>query len=342
MFKLWKEGVDGSFANAAPMFMEKGGGGYIPPPPPPDNTLAIRQMEIEQENRRAEREAAAKTAEAEERRRRAGSNLQRAYTGAQSFGRNQVNALGINDSYGLLDAYTAALEGARAMVPEGEENVGSYINPETLWTRTADQQRNAQRNRLRSATQGLYGQGFETNAFQDEADDTVLEDILGGQYEEAEGAVNRAKARGQLNDTAMGYATKALGTAKTSARNRLEDMGLGVLQRYRTNLANRGTAWNNRVQNWDFGDQLDLDSERRGFETDVNRFRNRMEGDVRGAIGDTELFDIDLLLGRAMNKGGSNAGTGGAVAPLASAFAGTSTDPNDPNNKRTVGNTGVF
>ena len=71
-----------------------------------------------------------------------------------------------------------------------------------------------------------------------------------------------------------------------------------------------------------------------------------MEGDVRSAVGDTDLFDVGALLGRAGSKQGfvNPGGSGTSSNPLLAAFVENRnlTTQNDPSKRRLVENTGAF
>lgn len=343
----WKSLVTGDYLPAfygSPQVVFKGGGG-VPPPPDPmreaEAQLKIKAYEGEQQRLREAREDKAKAAKDLADRARFQTGLTNAISGAQQYGNSRLNSLGITDDYGIMSAFENELNSARGRVPDLSNDIGSVINPSTLFTTAYEGQRGLQRRRLNNEAQDFMGEGFERKLFADEADDSILDAILGDQTTEAQSALDRAKARGQLNDTGYGYGVKALGTQKAAARSKLEDMGLGVLERYRTGLSSTADNYRNRINNYDFGDNLSLDAIRGDLDTEANRYRGRMEGDVRGAVGDTELYDLDLLLGKAGNYQGTTGATPTTGGSLAQAFS-TRTPEEEERLRRAGGNVGVF
>lgn len=317
-------------------------GGSAPMPPPPDPMAEARaQMQIDasradREERAARQRALDEEKKAHKQRDAFEANVGAARNRALNYGSSKVAQLGIPDNYGLLSAYQSELEQALGGIPDLASTVD--LNPSGVWDRAYNNVRGQQRSRLNRSLDSFAGSGFENNYFADTADDDILASILNSQTEDATGDIDRARARGQLNDNAFSYATKALGQQKSAANAKLQDLGLGVLNNYRSSLNTKAKNIRDRVQNWDFGDSLDLDAERLGLDTAASGFRNRMEGDLRNTIGDTLLYNIDLLLGKAANKGGTaNTGIQGTPNPLAAAFT-----EEDPNRNRVLQNTGVF
>lgn len=346
--RMWREDMH---PDAQAHLYESGGGGGGKG----DMAMMMMMQQQQQQEQRADAIRAAQKQEqdrqdkllqeqkdkiaADEKIQRGANNLQKTLGNARSYGNTQDAQYGGGDRYGLLGLYNSLLSGAESAIPEGEENPSSFINANDLWSQAANTQRGVYRNKYKKQERDLYDTGFETRAIADEMDDPILQSILGDQQTEARAALDRSRARGQLNDEAYGYAQSALGQQAASANNTLQGLGMGVLQRYRDTLTNRARNLDQRVQDWDFGDDIDFNAERSGYDKDIGRFRTNLEGDVRSAIGDRELFNMDLLLGKARNKAGtSNAPTS---APLVSAFAQTpatalDTRTDDPN-KRNVG-----
>lgn len=346
MYKLWKEGVDGSFPNAAPMLFEKGGSA-----PMPVQETAQQKAEAQLLIDNANRKAARQEAEREEKKaanKRAADltafNQRRdaAVNNATQFGSSQINNLfGGNDRYGLLNSYNTSLNSARTNLPELASDIGAYINPEDLWSRTYDTARTNERNKLNNAVNQYFGTGWDTKLIDDTADDQYLNDLLNPQYEEALSTVERAKARGQLNDAAYANATSALGRQKQAANAKAQSMGGGVLANYRTQLGNDVNNLKSRVQNFDLTDNLDINTEYGNVTNRANTLRSNLGNDIAATIGDTQFYDINNLLGRALTAGGiSNEGAVGSGGnPLATAMASALSEEE---RRRQLQNAGAF
>lgn len=351
-YRMWREDNVGAFPNATAYHYEGGGGGNKG-----ETAMMMMQMQQQQQDRarqavvdeqnrqRAEQAAideknriAQEKADAQV---RAQGNLQKTLGSARNYGTMQNAQYGGDDRYGLLSLYNSLLGNAESSIPEGDPNPSSYINANDLWSQAQTTQRGTQRNSLQKQARDLYDYGFETRAIADEMDDPILQSILGDQTTEARANLDRSRARGQLNDEAYGYAQTALGQQSAAANNTLQSLGGTVLQRYRDSLLNRQRNLNQRVTDWDFGDDIDFDRERSGYEADLNKDRGALEGDVRSAIGDRELFNMDLLLGKARSRAGTT--NTPAANPLVGAFASTpstaisGTGTTDDQTKRNVG-----
>jgi hypothetical protein len=348
---LWREDATGSFPNAEQHHYSKGGGGkgdaamMMMMMQQQQQADARAALEKEMQRQRDEQAKQVQLAKEEEEKKqtkiKAQSNLQKTLGSARNYGNMQNAQYGGDDRYGLLGLYGSLLDNAEKAIPEDDPNPSSFINANDLWSQAANTQRGVYRNKYRKQERDLYDSGFETRAIADEMDDTVLQSILGDQQGEARASLDRSRARGQLNDEAYGYAQSALGQQSASANNTLQGLGMTVLQKYRDSLTNRSRNLDTRVQDWDFGDDIDFDNERSQYERDLGRFKTNLEGDVRSAVGDRELYNMDLLLGKARSKAGTS--NTPVTAPLTNAFASTpttalNTRTDDPTKK----NVGVF
>lgn len=339
MFKQW---VDTQF------IYEKGGGGG---PMPVQETAADKanaQLLIDNNNRRlAQEEAAAKErADALAGRKEKKANrqsVQRGAVAANQFGIGKLNTSGINDTYGLLDTYNQRIEQDRLRgVEEGGGKAGDYINASATWDDVYNSTRTANRNKLNSTLNGYFGTGWDTNAINDTADDTYLNDIVNPQYEEANATLERARARGQLNDASYANATSALKRQDSAARAKAQTLGGGVLAGYRSKLGTDVDNLRTRVQNFDLGDNLNLENERAGINTKASGYLSGLAGDINTAVGGTEFYDINNLIGRALSAGGisnTNAATGGVSPTLSSAMASALSEDE---RRRQLGTVGAF
>lgn len=335
--RQWKEDEVGNFPHDTSYYGSGGGGkgdmammAMMMQQQQAEQIRASQQKRIDDDIKAAQKAEQERkdAAEAVAKKERGISQLNKTYAGAQGYGNQQLAQYGGTDRWGLLDAYNALLGNAKNMIPEDDPNPSSYINAQDLWSQASNQQRGLQRSKLRSGYNAMYPAGFDTRTIADEMDDPVLESIMGDQVETSRQSLDRARARGQLNDEAYGYAQNLFGTQQNTARNTLQGLGQTVLQRYRDSLKNRATNYKTRAEEWDFGDDLNAEQEQADYNTELNRDRTNLETDVRGAVGDRELFNMDLLLGKARNRAGTENATG-TGSPLVSAFANTPTTQTD-------------
>lgn len=332
----------------------KGGGGG-------GEAMMMMMMQQQQQEREAQRTAEAKATQdrqAEQARleQEKQANIQKsrtrvnsAYDTALTGAKNKLHSRGLaDDAYGIMDLYKSELNRVKSGLPEIVDNANDYFTP-SLWDNVWGDVRTNEKRKLGQGMDEFIGDGFDYNTFADTADDSILDGIIGDQYGDSLSTLQRALARGTINDAGMGYATKKLDQQKTAGRAKAEDMGLGVLQGYRTNLKNTATGIRGRLNNWDLGDALNLDTERTRVNDEAGRYRNRMEGDILNAIGDTSFFDTDTILGKAgqasgvMNNPPPLSGIGAGASPLLQSFgARTLGSTDDDPNKRNAGSAGVF
>ena len=133
--------------------------------------------------------------------------------------------------------------------------------------------------------------GWQQNYWQDTADDPILEAILADQRGATEGTLKSAQARGQMSQGAYDYALGELGNKAIGARSQLEDLGLGVLGKYRTELGSTAQQFGDQITNYRLGQQVnpaDLTGQLTGQKTG---HKGRLQGDIYRALGDTELFN---------------------------------------------------
>jgi hypothetical protein len=314
-----------------------GGGGQPQPPPAPDpKAEAAAQMELE--DHRAKLAADAKALEDQKKADQLAADkvafqgkLGGAYNTAQTYGEGQLRNMGIDDKYGIMSAYKTALDRAKGIVPELDPNPGQYFGTD-LWENTLAGERTAERNTLTRGYESEVPQGFETTYIPDTADDALIESIIGGQYGEASDYLNRAKARGTLNDVGYGTASTALKNERAGAIARANELGLGVLETGRQSLKDIDKQARQGITNWDFGDTYDPTSWSGKIKSGASTFTGGLEGKLRNAFGSTEFFDPESFIA----KGGK---AQGAINPGASALQDAISEEEK---RRTAGSVGAF
>lgn len=334
--RIWKEDVNGNFDES--FYFSKGGSAPMPPQPTPAEEAAAQILVNQDADRRAAEQRRIEARDLRHETNKKTGVFQSAVAGeqqrARDYARQQMGQAGLdNDPYGIMSLFEQELGNETALIPNLSENVN--INDGAVWNRVTDNVKNTQRNKLNKAMDAFAGNGFENTMIGDSFDDAILESILGEQATDAQADIDRAKARGTLNDNSYAYATKAFGGQKAAANAKLQGLGGGVLAGYRTGLTNKAKGYRDNIQNWDLGDNIDLSAAQLGLGDLVKGYGTSLEGDLRNTIGDMSLFDIDLLLGKAATRAGAQ-NTGNSTNPLVAAF--TEEDPN----KRVLGNTGAF
>lgn len=262
------------------------------------------------------------------------------FNNARGFAQQRMGREGIPDNYGVSDYFNTLLEREFSGLPRGSRAPES-INLDTLYERAIGDTREGQRRRLSGQLDSQLGENFAVTRFGDTADDSILDSILGTQRTGAQDAITRARSRGQLNEAGLAAANRGLSEAEQRARSTLQSLGGGVLARNRDTLNNERSSLADRIRNLDLGGSIDIGGSIDAINNRANELGGRLEGDIRAAVGDTNLFDTGQLLGRAgAEQGFINPGRVGGVArregdPLTSEFE-------DRRNRRTQGNVGAF
>ena len=318
--------------------LEAGSGGGSPPPPPQIDYAAQNKAAMELEDHRAqiareaqERADAKKAEQLAADKTAFASKLGGAYSTAENYGRGQLANMGIDDTYGIMSAYKTALDRAKGMVPELDANPGQYFGSD-LWENTLASERTAERNQLTRGYESEVPTGFESTYIPDTADDALIESIIGGQYTEAEDYLNRAKARGTLNDVGFNTASTALKNQRAGAVARGNELGLGVLETGRQSLKDIDKQARSGITNWDFGDTYDPTAWSGKIKSGANTFTSGLEGKLRNAFGSTEFFDPESFIA----KGGK---AQGAINPGGSALQDAISEEEK---RRTAGSVGAF
>jgi len=318
--------------------LEAGSGGGSPAPPPQVDYAAQNKAAMELEDHRAriaqeaqERADAKKAEQLASDKTAFQGKLGGAYATAENYGRGQLANMGIDDTYGIMGAYKTALDRARGMVPELDANPGQYFGSD-LWENTLAGERTAERSQLTRGYESEVPQGFESTYIPDTADDALIESIVGGQYSEAEDYLNRAKARGTLNDVGFNTASTALRNQRAGAVARGNELGLGVLETGRQSLKDIDKQARSGITNWDFGDTYDPTAWSGKIKSGASAFTGGLEGKLRNAFGSTEFFDPEAFIA----KGGK---AQGAINPGGSALQDAISEEEK---RRTAGSVGAF
>jgi hypothetical protein len=153
------------------------------------------------------------------------------------------------------------------------------------------------RDDLMTKVNALYGPNYSTQAFQDTADDPIIDAMLGRQRSTAQEGIDRAYKRGQLNTSGYNAAVAGLGERDLAARSEANQLGGGVLARYRQNVDDAIAGIRSRVGSATTG--YDLTPEQDAITAKVGQLQQGMTGDITAALGGRQFYDLPGLLGRA-------------------------------------------
>lgn len=316
------------------------GGDDTPPAPRPMETA--RANIWEQKQRQAlelEARLAQEARDEETRQRKLGefnTNLDTAYNRGLSYAQDRVGQLGLNyDEF--KDPIISEFQRQRGNIPQLDSNPGAYFGDD-LVDRVLGRVRDTRRNQYGQQVNQFAGDGFADKAVGNEFDDTVLNNIYDEQYGDASSQLQRAFARGNLSPIGMSLAQKQLESQGRAGRSRLQDLGGGVLSRYRTELGDIGTAARTRAGGYELGGNFNADDYRQQIDTKKGEFGQRLEGDIRDATKGEQIFNVDDIIGKAgVSQGTYNPATASATASSSPIFGALSA-----RKKRNTSSAGAF
>lgn len=224
-------------------------------------------------------------------------------------------------------------------------NYGKYYfrddNPTAEYNNIVNQFTKAQTNNLQNALTNAssmydptYGGGFNTN-FADQYVNSYLDDKYGLALEQ----LDRAKARGTLNDVGYARALKDLDTQKSAGLSTLGSIGRSLVSDYNTGMQTGIENYQNMINNYNLNNDYSRftpDTINNKLNADYNNYLAGFEGDFNAAMSGQEPFDVSSILGNAkVSQGVTNAQTN----PLVDALS----DQNSKKRQKVgLGNEGVF
>lgn len=224
-----------------------------------------------------------------------------AYEGAKSAGKQRLLAKGMdvdNDPYGIMSLFTSQLDKIRAGAPEIVTDPNSLFS-DTVLDNALNEARGTQRSKFGSQVKDTFSDNFGLQTFADTADDAYLTSILNDQKTEAEQALERALARGTINEVGKTKGAAELSNMYKTGLAKANSLGDTVLSGYRSQLDDRVGKIRTSANNWDFGDNFNFDNERAGVDTLKNSLSAKLEGDILNALSGQSFFDNNVLLGKA-------------------------------------------
>jgi len=316
--KVKKPRVDDD--DTTPVLETKGGGGYQPPPQPSAQEQAqARDWEAQQEFAREERREEKQddrdriAKEASDAAWLSGKNA--AYSGAKSGAASRLNAMGLGagDQYGVWDQVNNRFDTANQGLQTGADYSGAFNS--SVIDEILGSARTGQRNKYGSAFSSAISPYFAEEQFGSTSDDAILASILDQQYADAMTDLQASRARGSTNEATYNRALRDLDRSKATANTDLQNIGRGVLEDITGDIGTRRQTALDQAANWDFGTTYDPTGEANRIRSYADERRGGLEGELRGAVGGREFFDVNSLLGKAAAKvGNQSTGTAGTSA----------------------------
>lgn len=261
-------------------------------------------------------------------------SLTNAITGAGGTGANYFKARGLdpNDTGDI----NQIIAGIQRQVPDLDPNPAQYFSDDAFAS-GVDKIQTANRTGMNAKVNSLFAPGFENMLIPDSSADPILSSILGDQQKTAQTTVDFNKARGLLNDSGYTAANTALGQQGSAGKATLAGIGNSVLGVDRGHLTDiRGQA-GDAASSYSFGQpEPDFQSYYNRAQTTAASDLGNLEGSIRGAVGNTNLFDPAT----ALQKGGIMQGPINLTTAAPGSGGPAPKVPVDPS--RSLGSTGAF
>jgi len=286
-------------------------------PPIVTESEEARQDRIRREEAERARvaEEARRAQEAIDRRNAFNSGLTNAVNSARSRATRQITQRGLNP-----DEFAALVEGSindqRALIPDLAENPASYFQDDFI-SNILNQEQQGRRENYTRQVGNIFTPNFERNIFSDTADDAIINDILGTGRTNAVAMVDRAKARGNLDDRGYQAALKRIDDLNTAAGSTAQQLGGNVLQGFREEVRGIGDRARTAAGSYTLGSTFDpgvFTNELTQRQTDLT---GQLPGAVRTALEGQDFFDI----GDIINFGGNTQGAQNPRTELADVLA---------------------
>lgn len=287
----------------------KGGGTPAPAPPDPMADARARDWEAQQEFDRQQRQAASDKQAADEAKAASDaawtSSKGSAYNAALNAGLGRLNSLGIQsgDPYGVTGQWEDQLNAANAGLTTGAD-YSSAFSPTILDT-VLGNARTSQRNKYSTQFNTDYSPYAAEDQFNSGSDDAILNSILGKQFTQAQADLQAAQGRGQVNSAVYNRALSDLDTTKGTALSDLQNIGRGVRETDIANINKRRQGSLDTAAGWDFGSTYDPQAEANRVSGYAGDLYSGLEGDITGAVGGKQYFDVNSLLGNAAARVGN-------------------------------------
>lgn len=205
-----------------------------------------------------------------------------------------------------------------------ERDQDSGVNPEKFFSPQAFDQgltdaQSRKRQAYQAQVQSMFTPNIESSVLPDSDIDMIVDQILGEQKNLANTSLGYQSKRGLLTSTGTEQAQKSLEGQSSAARSTLTDLARGALSKNRQDLLDIVGRAGSAANNWTFGSPaFDPSSYKTEFDTRAASERAGFGGDVRAALGDTELFDLPSIVakaGQAQGPQNLTIGDSGGVGP---------------------------
>lgn len=262
--------------------------------------------------------------------------LQSAVSGATNEARSAAERAGLDYSKFEQDILRE-LDKQKGNIPDLAQNPATLFNPQSIIDTLVNRELQRIRGNASTAIDAFAPTQFDVSVLPNTLDDNYIEQLINEQYNPAAATLERARARGTLNDQGYNTALTDLGNQRKAATARLQDTGNTLIDKAREDI--RGIADSARRAGETLGLKTSFDPTT--FQNQINNrvgeFTSGFEGKLRNAIGGEQFFNTGATIQRGgQAQGATNPGGGTTLLDV------LAERQNKSAADRGVGNRGVF
>lgn len=221
-------------------------------------------------------------------------------------------------------------------IPDLDKNPAQYFD-DTAFATGIGTYENEARQKYGNVVSNTFKPGFERTLLPDASIDPYVASILNMQQGTAQQQLDFNRKRGLLNDTGYSAAQSELNNQAGAGRSTLSDIANSVLGKQRQGLNDIRGAAGDAASSYNYGaDAPDISGLYTQATDLASRDLSNLEGSIRGAVGNTNFFDIPT----ALQKGGTMQGPINLTTNTASGAP--AFDPNKKNTARGLGGGSIF
>lgn len=185
-------------------------------------------------------------------------------------------------------------------------NPESYFSPEAFDQGFSDEQSRA-RQANTAQVRGRFAPGFESQLLPDSDIDNIVNEIIGEQRGLANTKLGYQSKRGLLTPQGTEQANKSLANQESAGRSTVSSLARSALDKDRSAINDIVSQAGSAASSWMFGNpQFSVDPYQQQVNERASRERAGFGGDVRAALGNTQLFDIPSVVAQAGVAQGSD------------------------------------
>lgn len=221
-----------------------------------------------------------------------------------------AGSIGLDPSKsGIQAVINQVISGLASKAPRDQDtsvNPESYFSPEAFDQAFADSQSRARQANI-AQVRNRFAPGFENSLLPDSDIDSIVNDIIGEQKGLASTKLGYQSKRGLLTPQGTEQANKTLANQESAGRSTVSSLARSALDKDRSAINDIVSQAGNAAGSWMLGnDAFSVDPYYQQVTDRANRERASFGGDVRAALGNTNLFDIPTIVAQAGTAQGSD------------------------------------